>query len=463
MPVPLKPIKLRLKLGRAERSQNFACHEAPKQCCEGGENYRVGGNVVPAETRGESGYLAPMFDADAMITSRLRQIDASGIRRVFDLAADLEDPINLSIGQPDFDVPEPVKEAAAEAVMAGFNRYTQTQGVAALRQQLIQRLSAEFPQTLGPALENGDAGLLITSGVSGGLLLALMTCIGPGDEVLIPDPYFVMYKHLVTLAGGTAVYVDTYPDFRLHVEQLEAAVTPRTKLLLFNTPSNPTGIMASDQDAAAVAEFCQRHGLLLLSDEIYDVFQYGCGEPDIRDTQERAETVGNEVGAVAFPSPVRHWADTLMMRGFSKTYGMTGWRLGYAAGPRAIIEQMTKLQQYSFVCAPSMAQLAAVDALQVDMSPYVEAYREKRDRVVRRLAPHYPLTTPGGAFYAFPQVPEHLEMTGTQFVERAVKRNLLIIPGHVFSQRDTHFRLSYACDDDTLERGLDVLVELAQP
>ena len=398
-----------------------------------------------------------MLDADALITDRLRRIDASGIRRVFDLAADLEDPINLSIGQPDFDVPETVKEAAADAVMAGFNRYTQTQGVAELRQRLAAQLTAEFPDTLGPALASGDAGLLITSGVSGGLLLALMTCIGPGDEVLIPDPYFVMYKHLVTLAGGTAVYVDTYPDFRLRVEQLEAATTPRTKLVLFNTPSNPTGIMASAKDAEAVAAFCDERGLLLLSDEIYDVFQYGSGEPVPAD-----EESGTPPLALPFPSPARYSADTLLMRGFSKTYGMTGWRLGYAAGPKAVIEQMTKLQQYSFVCAPSMAQVAAVEALGVDMAPHVEHYRQKRDRVVERLAPHYPLTTPGGAFYAFPQVPERLGRTGSQFVEAAVKRNLLIIPGNVFSQRDTHFRLSYACDDQTLERGLDILVELAE-
>ncbi len=392
-----------------------------------------------------------MRDPQRFITHRLRQIDASGIRRVFDLAATLKDPINLSIGQPDFDVPDPVKDAAAAAIRDGFNRYTQTQGAAELRQRVTRQLQHENPATYG---QPGDAlpddlGLLITSGVSGGLMLTLMTCVGPGDEVLIPDPYFVMYKHLVTLAGATPVYVDTYPDFQLTPDRLDAHITPRTKLLLFNSPSNPTGVVAPPHVCERVAELCRRNDILLLSDEIYDEFCY--------------EKSPREAGAApSLPSPTWFDRDALLLRGFSKTYGMTGWRLGYAVGPRQIVEQMTKLQQYSFVCAPSMTQLAGVAAMDIDMSEHVAAYRRKRDAVVERLSPHYELTTPGGAFYAFPAVPERLGINGDQFVERAIEHNLLIIPGSVFSRHDSHFRLSYACDDQTLERGLDVLVELAQ-
>ncbi|MEM6855450.1 MAG: aminotransferase class I/II-fold pyridoxal phosphate-dependent enzyme, partial [Planctomycetota bacterium] len=213
-----------------------------------------------------------MQNPDRFITDRLRAIDASGIRRVFDLAAQLKDPINLSIGQPDFDVPASIKQAASEAIDRGFNRYTQTQGVAELRSKLTADLSAEFPDTLGPSLASGDSTLLITSGVSGGLMLAMLTCVGPGDEVLIPDPYFVMYKHLVTLAGATPVFVDTYPDFQVTPERLAEKVTEQTKLVLFNTPSNPTGVMASPDLCRAVTQFCAERDLLLLSDEIYDVF-----------------------------------------------------------------------------------------------------------------------------------------------------------------------------------------------
>ncbi|MEX1017058.1 MAG: aminotransferase class I/II-fold pyridoxal phosphate-dependent enzyme [Phycisphaeraceae bacterium] len=392
-----------------------------------------------------------MFNPDRFITDRLRAIDASGIRRVFDLAANLKDPINLSIGQPDFDVPESIKEAACQAIRDGRNQYTQTQGIAQLRDKVARRLADEFPDTLANGAGDGlaeETGVLVTSGVSGGLLLALMTCVGPGDEVLIPDPYFVMYRHLVTLSGATPVYVDTYPDFQLTAERIEAAITPRSKLLLFNSPSNPTGVVAPPSVCRQVVELAERHNLLLMSDEIYDEFCY--------------EKSPGQDGTARCPSPMAYGRNLLLLRGFSKTYGMTGWRLGYVAGPKQIVEQMTKLQQYSFVCAPSMTQVAGVLALEVDMAEPVEQYRRKRDRVVERLAPHYELTTPGGAFYAFPKVPERLGLTGTQFVERAVEHGLLIIPGNVFSGRDTHFRLSYACNDTMLDRGLDLLVKLAQ-
>lgn len=372
-----------------------------------------------------------------LITKRLRGIDASGIRRVFDLAAELASPINLSIGQPDFDVPEPVKSHAIRAIEDGANSYTQTQGITALREKVSDHLREQFPQTYG---QSDEWEVLITSGVSGGLLLALMCCAEPGDEVVLPDPYFVMYKHLITLSGATPVYVDTYPDFQMTAERVEAVLSDRTKMVLFNSPSNPTGTVATQATCDALAALCRDRGVLLLSDEIYDVFYYGSG---------------------LLPSPAATSLDTLVLRGFSKTYGMTGWRMGYAAGPRTVIEQMTKLQQYSFVCAPSMVQASGVAALDMDMSSFVEAYLRKRDRVIERLSPHYGLTEPEGAFYAFVEVPKHLNMTGQTFVEEAVKRSLLIIPGHVFSQRDTHFRLSYACDDAMLERGLDVLVDMA--
>lgn len=387
-----------------------------------------------------------MFDAQRFITDRAHAIDASGIRRVFDLAAKLDHPINLSIGQPDFDVPQPIKDAAIEAIQGGFNRYTVTQGAAPIHDKVTQLIARQLPHW---SVEGDNPfGTLITSGVSGGLVLAILTCVGPGDEVLIPDPYFVMYKHLVVLAGGRPVYVDTYPDFQLTPERIEPYITPKTKLLLFNSPSNPTGVVATPQVCQQVVELADQHGLLVLSDEIYDEFCY--------------EKVDQVSGLPICPTPAAYSHNLLLLRGFSKTYGMTGWRLGYAVGPRAIVDQMAKLQQYSFVCAPSMVQMAGVVALDQDMDQHVASYCRKRDRVIERLGPAFDLTRPGGAFYAFPKVPEHLGMTGTQFVERAIERNLLIIPGSVFSNRDTHFRISYACDDEMLERGMNVLLELIQ-
>ncbi len=389
------------------------------------------------------------MDTQRFISDRARAIDASGIRKVFDLAAQLKDPINLSIGQPDFDVPDLIKRAACDAIMAGKNRYTQTQGTPELRAAVVARLHQEFPTTLGRGGANKldpDTGLIITSGVSGALMLVLLATVGPGDEVVIPDPYFAAYTHMVTLTGARPVIVDTYPDFAITAERLESAITERTKLVLFNTPSNPTGAVASQAVCSEVVELCRRRNVLLISDEIYDEF---CYERTPRD------------GGVWCPSPLSVSPDVLLLRGFSKTYGMTGWRMGFAAGPKAIIDQMAKLQQYSFVCAPSMVQAAGEIALGVDMSEHVHAYQRKRDRVIERLSPYYPLSTPGGAFYAFPQVPPTLGLTGAQFVERAIANNLLIIPGSVFSKRDTHFRLCYACDDAMLDRGMDVLVKLA--
>lgn len=405
---------------------------------------------------------APMFNPHRFITDRLRAIDASGIRRVFDLAATLREPVNLSIGQPDFDVPETIKQAATKAIGDGLNRYTVTQGTRPLREKVAAHLAAEFPGSLGAGRSGlaQDTEILITSGVSGGLMLALLTCVGAGDEVLIPDPYFVMYKHLVTLAGATPTFVDTYPDFQLTPDRIEPRITPRTKMLLFNSPSNPTGVVASPQICQQVVELAEHHHLLLLSDEIYDQFCYEKRPPsEPVDSAEQFPPPG--LGRARCPSPAAYSRNLLLLRGFSKTYAMTGWRLGYAVGPRAIVEQMSKLQQYSFVCAPSISQAAGVTALDVDMSARVEAYRRKRDLVVRRLTGHFELTCPGGAFYAFPQVPPHLGVSATEFVERAIDHNLLIIPGSVFSQRDTHFRLSYACDDPMLNQGLDLLVELA--
>ncbi len=395
-----------------------------------------------------------MLDPQRLIADRLHAIDASGIRRVFDLAASLKDPVNLSIGQPDFDVPQAIKDAAADAIRDGVNRYTQTQGLATLRDAVIAELAHEFPGRItadrftGPS---ADLAALVTSGVSGGLLLSFLSTLQPGDEVIIPDPYFVMYRHLVTLTGATAVYCDTYPDFQLTAQRVEPLLTPRTKMLLVNSPANPTGVVSAPDVQRELAELCDRRGVLLLTDEIYDAFCYD------------KHAVGKQtqpycVSPLSYTDPT----NAILLRGFSKTYGMTGWRLGYAVGPRLLIEQMTKLQQYTFVCAPSMVQVAGALALRVDMSQHIADYARKRDRVVQRLSPHYDLATPGGAFYAFPKVPEHLRLTAQQFVERAVQKSLLIIPGNVFSARDTHFRISYACNDAMLDRGLDLLLDLSK-
>src|SRR3954454_5864503 len=198
------------------------------------------------------------------ISARALAVDASGIRKVFDLAAKMKDPINLSIGLPDFDVPDPAKEAAIASIRRGDNRYTQTQGIAPLRERLRTDLSAESGRDVGE--------VLITSGVSGGLFLAILATINPGDEAVFLDPYFVMYKHLLTLAGGKAVMVDSYPDFRFHADRVERAITPKSKLLILNSPSNPTGVVMSGDEVRTAVEIARKHDLLVVTDEIYEPF-----------------------------------------------------------------------------------------------------------------------------------------------------------------------------------------------
>jgi aspartate/methionine/tyrosine aminotransferase len=366
------------------------------------------------------------------ISRRAHAVDASGIRKVFDLAAKMKDPINLSIGLPDFDVPEVAKQAAVDAIRAGHNRYTQTQGIAPLRERLRKELSAEIGRDVGD--------VLVTSGVSGGLMLAILATVDPGDEVVFLDPYFVMYKHLLTMAGGKPAIVDSYPDFRFHADRVEKAITPRTKLIILNSPSNPTGVVMSEEEVRSAVEVARRHDLLIVSDEIYEPFLYDAPR--------------------GLPSPAKLYDKTLILRGFSKSHAMTGWRLGYAAGPEAVVSQMTKLQQYTYVCPPSPLQYAALAALDVPMGEAVAAYRRKRDLVFERLSKKFEVARPSGAFYIFPQAPRGT--TATDFVARAIDNNVLVIPGNVFSERDTHFRISYATTDDKLARGCDVLCSLAK-
>lgn len=364
------------------------------------------------------------------ISARAKAVDASGIRKVFDLAAKLENPINLSIGLPDFDVPDVAKSAAINAIHEGFNRYTPTQGIPELRERLKADLDAEMGRDVGD--------VFIASGVSGALMLAILALVDPGDEVVFLDPYFVMYRHLVTMAGGVSVPVDSYPDFRFDIAKVEASITPRTKLLIVNSPSNPTGVTMTPEEVRAAADLARKHDITLLTDEIYDAFRYD-------DTTQ-------------LYSPAAFYDRTLIMRGFSKTHGMTGWRVAYVAGPTDIIQQMIKLQQYSYVCAPSPFQKGALAAMDVDMSAYIEAYRRKRDIVMEELSGTFELTRPDGAFYAFPKVPGG--MTATEFCTKAIEKSVLTIPGNVFSGRDTHFRVSFATRDETLREGCRLLREV---
>ncbi len=364
------------------------------------------------------------------LAQRTRAFDASGIRKFFDLGAKMRDPINLSIGQPDFDVPEEVKQAAITAILEGRNGYALSQGMPVLRDKLQAQVASRFGHE--------DREVFVTCGTSGGLMLTIMALVDPGDEVILPDPCFGMYNALVAMMGGRVVSVDTYPDFHLDPDRVADAITPRTKLILVNSPNNPTGAVAASEELRAIAELAAERNVALLSDEIYHDFCYD----------------------VPCTSPAEYNSRTIVVDGFSKSHGMPGWRLGFAHGPAAIIREMIKIQQYSFVCAPQPVQWAGATALDVDISGHIDAYRRKRDLVVEGLRDDYELVCPRGAFYAFPKAPWG---TATEFCTRAIEEyGLLIVPGGIFSRQDTHFRISYAASDAVLQRGIEALQKLAR-
>lgn len=358
------------------------------------------------------------------LADRTKLLDSSGIRKVFDLAAKMTNPVNLSIGQPDFDVPDVIKKAAVSAIEKGFNKYTLTQGIPELNNLMMEKYKKEQ----GVEFEKS----VITSGVSGGILLSIMSIVNPGDEVIITDPYFVMYKHLINLFGGKTVYINTYPDFMLDTEKLKNTITDKTKLLILNSPGNPTGAVYNEEQVKSIANVVNGSDIFLISDEIYSDFVYDAD----------------------YVSISRFCKNAIVLNGFSKTLAMTGWRVGYALGSERIINELIKLQQYSFVCSPSFAQYAALKTEEIDKTDFFNDYKRKRDIVYNGLKDKFRVAKPGGAFYIFPEV---AGMTATDFVTKAIENNLLIIPGSVFSEHDINFRLSFAASDETIEKGIEIL------
>ncbi len=372
--------------------------------------------------------MADHSPADRWIAERMHSIESSGIRKVFELARSIKDPINLSIGQPDFDVPEPIKDAAHTAIDRGKNGYTLTQGVPELRQRLLRDVRQQY--------SHADRELMVTSGTSGGLVLALSCTINPGDEVIAFDPYFLLYPNAVTLAGGTTVLIDTYPDFALDIDRVREAITPRTKAILFNSPVNPTGA---------------------------------------RTHRNRSTRPGSAGGGARHPAHQRRdLSHLLLRRPFPQSRRIQRARprhrrlfqvlrhdrLAARFRPRTATAHRGDEQAPAvhLRCAPSIVQYAGVAACDVDMSAHVAAYRHKRDFMYDALKDRYELGRPGGAFYLFPKAPRG---NGTAFVQEAIAHDLLVIPGCIFSKHDSHFRISYAADERTLQRGVEVLRKLA--
>ena len=372
------------------------------------------------------------------ITSkRVNQIAPSGIRRFFDLVASMEGVISLGVGEPDFPTPWHIREAAIYSVEKGYTMYTSNLGMPELRQGLSRHLKKEYGLDYDP-----DNELLITVGVSEGVDLATRAILDPGDEVIMADPSYVSYSSCVVLAGGKAVMIPTNEknNFELGADDIEKRITDKTKAILIGYPANPTGAVMSRDKLEKIAEVARRHRLIIISDEIYSSLVYGV----------------EHTCAATLP---RMKDSTVLLGGFSKAYAMTGWRIGYAAASKEIIAAMFKIHQYTIMCAPTMGQVAAIEALKSgndSVSEMVADYNRRRMFMVKGLNKiGLPCFEPRGAFYAFPSI-KATGLSSEEFAEKLlIKEKVAVIPGSAFGEcGEGYIRCCYATSLADIEEAL---------
>jgi len=370
-------------------------------------------------------------------SQRVNQIAPSGIRKFFDLLASMEGVISLGVGEPDFATPWHIREAAIYSLEKGQTMYTSNSGMPELRRELSRYLKDSYNLSYNP-----DTELLITVGVSEALDLATRAILDPGDEVIMPDPHYVSYDACVILAGGTPIMVPTSEEnnFELNAADIEARVTNKTKAILIGYPSNPTGAVMSKEKLLRLAEVARRHQLLVISDEIYARLVYGVKHTCFATLPEMKES-------------------TILLGGFSKAYAMTGWRIGYAAASKEIIAAMTKIHQYTIMCAPTMAQVAAIEALKSGESSVlemVEDYNRRRLMIIKGLNDiGLCCFEPRGAFYAFPSI-KVTGMTSEEFAEKLLmEEKVAVVPGPAFGQcGEGYIRCCYATSLADIEEAL---------
>jgi len=371
------------------------------------------------------------------IAQRANQISPSGIRRFFDLLASIEGVISLGVGEPDFATPWHISESAIESLEKGYTMYTSNSGMPELRQELSRYLRHNYSLEYDP-----DGELLITVGSSEALDLAMRALLNPGDEVIMPDPCYVSYHPCVILAEGRPIMIPTNEEnnFEIGAADIEARITSRTKAILIGYPANPTGAVMSRDKLAEIAEVAQRHGLLVISDEIYAKLVYGM-----------------EHACFAALPGMRE--NTILIGGLSKAYAMTGWRIGYAAAPRELIATMTKIHQYTMMCAPTMGQVAAIEALrsgEESATEMVEDYNRRRLIMVKGLCDiGLSCFEPKGAFYAFPSI-KSTGMTSEEFAERLLtEEKVAVVPGSAFGEGgEGYVRCCYATSLTEIKESL---------
>lgn len=376
------------------------------------------------------------------LSKTITTIEPSGIRKFFDIVSEMDDAISLGVGEPDFDTPWHIRDEGIYSLEKGRTFYTSNAGLKELKIEISKYLDRRFGLSYDYNKE-----MLVTVGGSEAIDIAMRAMLDPQDEVLIPQPSYVSYVPCCVLANGTPVPIELKAEneFRLTAEELEAAITPKTKLLVMPFPNNPTGAVMEKKDLEAVAEVVKKHDLFVLSDEIYAELTY----------------LDNHVSIASIPGMRER---TIVINGFSKSHAMTGWRLGYACGPEVIIKQMLKIHQFAIMCAPTTSQYAAVEALRngdEDVAMMREEYNGRRRYVLERFKEMgLSCFEPFGAFYAFPCIKD-LGMTSDKFATKLLQtKKVAVVPGTAFGACGEGFlRISYAYSLDDLRIALDRVAE----
>ena len=383
--------------------------------------------------------MADKMNWQQRLSPGVNAIAPSGIRKFFDIAAQMDDVISLGVGEPDFVTPWSIRESCVYGLEQGYTSYTANRGMPELRQEIVNLFKRRYNTEY-----DANTDVLVTVGVSEALDIAMRAVLAPGDEVLIPEPCYVSYQACTILAGGVPVAVPAKieNEFRVTAEELEEHVTDKTKVLLIGYPNNPTGAIMTRKDLEAVADFAEKHDLIVISDEIYGDLTYG-GEEH-----------------VCFSSLPRMKDRTILLNGFSKAYAMTGWRIGYALGNPEVIAAMTKIHQYTMLCAPITAQVAAVEALRHGekyMKKMVAEYDRRRRLIYDGLTKMgLECFEPKGAFYIFPSI-KSTGYTSDEFAEKLLTtEHVALVPGSAFGQcGEGHVRCSYATAIDKISEALN--------
>ncbi|HET9721488.1 MAG TPA: aminotransferase class I/II-fold pyridoxal phosphate-dependent enzyme [Candidatus Saccharimonadales bacterium] len=364
------------------------------------------------------------------ISKRLDYFDSSTIRAAFEAAATIPNHIDLSIGFPGEDTPPHIKEAGIEAIKDNQTRYTPTNGTQELRQAIAGKLKKEN------RIKATTSTVTVVPGSTTGILLIYLATLDPDDEVLLPQPYFPPYKDLALMVGAKPVLIDTAPTFQLTAEMIESRLTPKSKLLVINSPNNPTGAVYPKAELIKIAELARKHHLLVVSDEAYEYFAY--------------DNVHFSIGSL--------YPNTLTMNSFSKSYAMTGWRIGYISGPEPIIEAINQLQQYIVFSSSSIGQHASLAALSRPHDSLNPKYKAKRDLALSVLRDTFSDIQGGqGAFYLFLKLPGGISDVG--FVNHLAHRGVIVLPGRAFGTYRNYIRVSYAGEDKNLQQGLERVCE----